>query len=265
MIYQLFIFLFLIYTSYECEIWKASECPPGPTKEDEDLIKSEVYTKEQLFAFCDAGKTYTDCVNERLHCCDMRVEYATTLASIDAQLKRNAWRTGKYCNGITETNTINYRCLTTSGSLISITSRSTTTQMPPCDVEKVGTECSPIIEHRVHFETHWSVYEKAKWCKDTYDYYTCALTHITNCTTISIVTDIAQLTLFMDFIEKSANRECPGGLYGCAVNADSDMRCRAGAKYFLDKNTLTDQGIIIRQISSIIVLFLFFCFLMRLN
>ncbi|CAF4301939.1 unnamed protein product [Rotaria sp. Silwood2] len=69
----------------------------------------------------------------------------------------------------------------------------------------------------------------------------------------------------MDFIEKSANRECPGGLYGCAVNADSDMRCRAGAKYFLDKNTLTDQGIIIRQISSIIVLFLFFCFLMRLN
>ena len=46
----------------------------------------------------------------------------------------------------------------------------------------------------------------------------------------------------MDYIEKSANRECPGGLYGCAINGDSDMRCRAGAKYFLDKNALTDQA-----------------------
>jgi len=68
----------------------------------------------------------------------------------------------------------------------------------------------------------------------------------------------------MDFIEKSANRECPGGLYGCAVNGNSDMRCRAGAKYFLDKNALTDQAIK-RQISSIIVLFIFFCFIIRLS
>jgi hypothetical protein len=64
----------------------------------------------------------------------------------------------------------------------------------------------------------------------------------------------------MDFIEKSANRECPGGLYGCAINADSDMRCRAGAKYFLDKNALTDQAIM-QQISPIIVLFILFSFL----
>ncbi|CAF3769194.1 unnamed protein product [Rotaria sordida] len=211
---------------YECEIWKASECPPGPTKEDEELIKSDVYTKEQLFAFCDAGKTYVDCINERLHCCDMRVEYSTTLASLDAQIKRNTWRLEKYCRGIIETNIINYRCLTTSGSLLSTIARSTTTPIPICDVEKVGIECSPIIEHRVYFESQWSVYEKAEWCKDTYDYYICALSHITNCSTIPVVTDIAQLTLFMDFIEKSANRECPGGLYGCAVNADSDMRCR---------------------------------------
>jgi hypothetical protein len=62
----------------------------------------------------------------------------------------------------------------------------------------------------------------------------------------------------LDFIEKSANRECPGGLYGCAVNGDSDMRCRAGVKYFLDKNTLADQAII-QQISPITVLFIFFC------
>lgn len=133
------IFFVFISTSYQCEIWKASECPPGPTKDDEDLMKSELYTKEQLFAFCDAGKTYTDCVNERLHCCDMRIEYATTLASLDAQLKRNAWRTAKYCVGVTEANSIHYRCSTTSASLSNDTmNKPTTTPTPICNVEKVS-------------------------------------------------------------------------------------------------------------------------------
>ena len=68
----------------------------------------------------------------------------------------------------------------------------------------------------------------------------------------------------MDFIEKTANRECPGGLYGCAVNTDNDMRCRAGAKYFLDKNAFTDQAIT-RQQSPFTVLFIFFCFIIRSN
>lgn len=140
MIHNVFFFVFLVYTSYECEIWKASECPPGPTTEDEEVIKSDSYTKEQLFAFCDAGKTYADCVNERLHCCDMRVEYATALASLDAQLKRNTWRTSKYCKGITETNSINYRCLTTARSLLSTTMRTTTTPIPICDIDKVKTK-----------------------------------------------------------------------------------------------------------------------------
>ncbi len=124
----------------------------------------------------------------------------------------------------------------------------------------MGKECSPIIENRVHFEAQWSIYEKAKWCKDTYDYYTCALAHITNCSTSPVVSDITQLNLFMDFIEKSANRECPGGLYGCAVNANSDMRCRVGAKYFLDKNAFTDRAIVQSRTSSI-VFFIFFFYL----
>ena len=132
--------LSLISLSGACEIWKASECPPGPSKDDEDLMKSELYTKEQLFAFCDAGKTYTDCVNERLHCCDTRAEYATALVSLDGQLKRNAWRTGRYCAGISESEAIQYRCVTTLDPLISTTIRipTTTTPVPICDVEKVG-------------------------------------------------------------------------------------------------------------------------------
>lgn len=132
--------LLLIDNSLQCEIWKTSDCPPGPTKEDEDFMGLETYTKEQLFAFCDAGKTYADCINERLHCCDMRVEYASTLATLDAQLKRNAWRVGKYCNGITDTSMIHYRCLTTAGSSLNTTQRSTTTIPPICDVESVRNE-----------------------------------------------------------------------------------------------------------------------------
>jgi hypothetical protein len=63
----------------------------------------------------------------------------------------------------------------------------------------------------------------------------------------------------MDFIEKSANRECPGGLYGCAINADSDMRCRVGAKYFLDKNAMTDRAIERQRISLTVCFIFLFC------
>lgn len=227
---------------------------------DEELIKSELYTKEQLFTFCDAGKTYADCLNERLHCCDMRVEYASALASLDAQLKRNAWRTGKYCAGISETNSIRYRCLTTSNSFQTTTAIPTTTTVPICNIEKAGQECNPLLENRVHFDPQWSVYEKAKWCKDAYDYYTCAFARITNCSTLPVLADLTQLQLFMDFIEKSAHRECPGGLKGCAVNGENDMRCRAGPKYFLDKNALTnDTDQPASRYLSLAFLFLFAC------
>lgn len=119
-----------------------------------------------------------------------------------------------------------------------------------------------MIENRVRFEPHWSIYEKAKWCKDAYDYYTCALTHITNCSTLPVAEDIAQLTIFMDFIEKTAIRECPGGLHGCAVNGNRDMRCRAGVRYFLDKNAFTDRAVL-SHFPSFNVLFVAIC-LMRL-
>jgi hypothetical protein len=46
MISNIFFFLFLIYTSYECEIGKASECPPGQIKDNGELMKTELYTKE---------------------------------------------------------------------------------------------------------------------------------------------------------------------------------------------------------------------------
>jgi hypothetical protein len=138
MLYQFFFFiLFLLDISYECDIWKAAECAPGPSKDDEDLMKSQLYTQEQLLAYCDAGKTFADCVNEHLLCCDMRTEYAAALASLDVQLKRNTLRVGRYCADINETNPIQYRCRTTLRTIAGRRYRPTTTPTPICNLEKV--------------------------------------------------------------------------------------------------------------------------------
>jgi hypothetical protein len=138
MFYQLFVLiLFFISISHQCDIWKAADCPQGPSKDDEDLMKSQLYTQEQLLAYCDAGKTFADCVNEHLLCCDMRTEYAAALASLDLQLKRNAIRLGRYCAEINETNPIQYRCRTTLQTIPGKRYRRTTTPTPVCNLEKV--------------------------------------------------------------------------------------------------------------------------------
>lgn len=136
---QLIFFLLIsfISLSYQCDIFKAAECPQGPSKDDENLMKSNLYTQEQLLAYCDAGKTFADCVNEHLLCCDMKQEYSSALASLDIQLKRNALRLGKYCPEINETNPIQYRCRTTLLTIPGTRYRTTTTAMPVCNLEKV--------------------------------------------------------------------------------------------------------------------------------
>lgn len=99
-----------------------------------------------------------------------------------------------------------------------------------------------MIENRVRFDRRWSAHEKAKWCKDAYEYHTCALSHITNCTITPVAADVAQMTVFLDYIEKSANRECPGGLFGCTEKSSNDTRCQDRISYFLDKNYLSNQS-----------------------
>lgn len=134
----LFFFLILFtYESYECDIWKAADCPQGPSKDDEDLMKSQLYSQEQLLAYCDAGKTFAECVNEHLLCCDMRTEYSAALASLDIQLRRNALRVGKYCHEFNETNPIQYKCRTTIQTIPGTRYRPPTTPTPVCNVEQV--------------------------------------------------------------------------------------------------------------------------------
>lgn len=260
MLYQLFLFeIFLLSYSEQCDIWKAAECPQGPSQDDENLMKSHLYTEEQLLAYCDSGKVFADCVNEHLLCCDMRSEYAAALASLDVQLKRNAVRLGRYCPEINETNPIQYRCRTTLLTIPGTRYRRTTTATPVCNLEKVrdekfdakklcliiqaGKHCSPMIENRVRFDRRWSAQEKAKWCRDAYEYHTCAQTYITNCTITPVAADVAQMTVFLDYIEKSANRECPGGLFGCTDKSSNDTRCQDRISYFLDKNYLSNRAL----------------------
>lgn len=124
-----------------CDIWKAAECPSGPSKDDEDLMKSHTYTEEQLSAYCEAGKVFQDCVNEHLLCCDMKHEYNAALTSLDLQLKRNVVRLGKYCPEMNQTNPIQYRCRTTIQLIPGTRSYRRTTRKrskPICDVERVS-------------------------------------------------------------------------------------------------------------------------------
>lgn len=123
--------------SRQCDIWKAAECPSGPSKDDENLMKSHRFSEEQLSAYCDAGKAFADCVNEHLLCCDMRTEYTAALNSLDIQLRRNALRLGKYCPDANDTNPIQYRCRTTLKTIRGTRMRRTTTPKPVCDVEQV--------------------------------------------------------------------------------------------------------------------------------
>lgn len=113
-----------------------------------------------------------------------------------------------------------------------------------------------MIENRVRFDRRWSAHEKAKWCKDAYEYHTCAQSYITNCTITPVAADVAQMTVFLDYIEKSANRECPGGLFGCTDKSSNDTRCQDRISYFLDKNYLSNQSRR-RTASSAIVIFIF--------
>ena len=65
------------------------------------------------------------------------------------------------------------------------------------------------------------------------------------------------MTVFLDYIEKSANRECPGGLFGCTDKSDNDTSCQDRISYFLEKNALYNQTVMIYN-SPIILFFMFF-------
>jgi hypothetical protein len=64
------------------------------------------------------------------------------------------------------------------------------------------------------------------------------------------------MTVFLDYIEKSANRECPGGLFGCQDKSANDTHCQDRISYFLEKNFLSNQAIQTKT-SPITIIFVF--------
>lgn len=89
-----------------------------------------------------------------------------------------------------------------------------------------------MLDGRVKFEENWNVYDKMQWCRDTIDYVTCSNQYLTNCNISSMRNEADQLQSFIDYVTKSANVHCPGGITGCDNNTN-DVRCRLGIRYFL--------------------------------
>jgi hypothetical protein len=120
-----------------CDVWKASDCMGSITTAEEEIMKSDDYTKEELFKYCDKGKAYVDCVNNKLKCCDLKPELRGSLAAYDKQLEKQAWKLGPFCAGLGESNVIKYKCRTTTKATTTTATKSSKSTMAPCQVEKV--------------------------------------------------------------------------------------------------------------------------------
>jgi hypothetical protein len=120
-----------------CNLWSASDCQGAPTVAEEEVMKSDDYSKEQLYKYCDKGKAYVDCINSKLKCCDLKPELRGALSAHEKNLQKTAWKLGPYCAGLGESNVINYKCRTTTRATTTTTGKSTKPTMPPCQIEKV--------------------------------------------------------------------------------------------------------------------------------
>lgn len=114
-----------------------------------------------------------------------------------------------------------------------------------------------MIENRVRFDRRWSAQEKASWCRDTHDYFKCAQSFITDCSARSVAAEVTQLSVFLEYIEKAANRECPGGLQGCTIPFSNGSSCIDRVAYFLEQNARENRASNTNKIFSILLFALF--------
>ena len=80
-----------------------------------------------------------------------------------------------------------------------------------------------------------------QWCRDTIDYVNCANQYLLNCNISSLKNEADQLQSFIDYITKSSNVHCPGGIIGCENNTN-DVRCRLGLRYFMGETAFKENG-----------------------
>jgi len=131
----------LVKNSNACNIWSASSCRDRITKADLELMKSDDYSKQELYDYCDKGKAYVDCVNEKLKCCDLRDDLFKSLKAFDTKLEKYAWKLAPYCSGIGTMNVAHYRCRTTTRETTSTIPTTVNPYRKPelaaCEVKKV--------------------------------------------------------------------------------------------------------------------------------
>jgi hypothetical protein len=133
----LLVTLLLSNVAQSCDIWKASDCQGQITQGEEEKMKDDDYTKDQLYKYCDKGKAYVDCVNAKLKCCDLRPELRGSLAAYEKLLETQAWKLGPYCAGLGESNVVRYKCRTTVRQTTTTTTKTSKPKLQPCQVEKV--------------------------------------------------------------------------------------------------------------------------------
>ncbi len=122
-----------------CDIWKMTECSRYTiTTAEEALMKTDDYTKEQLYKYCDKGKAYVDCVNEKLKCCDLRLDLKGAMQAYEKQLEKQAWKLGPYCSGLGGTNVVQYKCRTTTRKTTKSVTKITKPTLGPCKIEQVS-------------------------------------------------------------------------------------------------------------------------------
>jgi hypothetical protein len=106
-----------------------------------------------------------------------------------------------------------------------------------------------------------------QWCRDTIDYVNCANQYLLNCNISTLRNEADQLQSFIDFVTKSSNVHCPGGIQGCEETTN-DVRCRLGIRYFIgdynEKNSANSNNQIKFKIFNYFILnfflFLFYRF-----
>ena len=112
-----------------------------------------------------------------------------------------------------------------------------------------------MIENRVRFNLQWAAQEKVQWCRDMTDYDACAKRWIRDCSQRSMTNELHQMLIFVDYVQKSANRQCPGGVAGCVGDGRSnDTTCVDPLSYFLEQNLRVNHA---SSIGSNIFLLLF--------
>lgn len=72
---------------------------------------------------------------------------------------------------------------------------------------------------------------RKRWCNSATPYFNCLKARMYHCEGNARYADsFAYYAKVRAYVEAESNKNCPGGIQGCIVNA-ADERCRAGPKF----------------------------------